>query len=112
MTIGVPGNVPYVITVGAMSDNYTPADRSDDFLTSFSAAGPTVEGFVKPDVVAPGGHIMGIMPANARIALDYPELPPWRRLLHDVRHVTGDGRCQRHRRHDAAARRKPDAGRC
>ena len=24
MTIGVPGNVPYVITVGAMSDNYTP----------------------------------------------------------------------------------------
>ena len=23
MTIGVPGNVPYVITVGAMSDNYT-----------------------------------------------------------------------------------------
>ena len=24
MTIGVPGNVPYVITVGAMSDNWTP----------------------------------------------------------------------------------------
>ena len=24
MTIGVPGNVPYVITVGAMSDNFTP----------------------------------------------------------------------------------------
>ena len=23
MTIGVPGNVPYVITVGAMSDNST-----------------------------------------------------------------------------------------
>ena len=25
MTIGVPGNVPYVITVGAMSDNFTPS---------------------------------------------------------------------------------------
>ena len=24
MTIGVPGNVPYVITVGAMTDNVTP----------------------------------------------------------------------------------------
>ncbi len=24
MTIGVPGNVPYVITVGALTDNYTP----------------------------------------------------------------------------------------
>ncbi len=25
MTVGVPGNVPYVITVGAVSDNYTPS---------------------------------------------------------------------------------------
>ena len=33
MSIGVPGNVPYVLTVGAMSDNYTPADGSDDTLT-------------------------------------------------------------------------------
>ena len=24
MSVGVPGNVPYIITVGAMSDNYTP----------------------------------------------------------------------------------------
>ena len=56
MTIGVPGNVPYIITVGAMTDNYTPADGTDDFLASFSAAGPTVEGFVKPELVAPGGR--------------------------------------------------------
>ena len=55
MKIGVPGNNPYVITVGAMTDNYTPTDPSDDYLASFSAAGPTVEGFVKPDIVAPGG---------------------------------------------------------
>ena len=33
MTIGVPGNVPYVITVGAMSDNYTPSQPGDDFVT-------------------------------------------------------------------------------
>ena len=54
MTIGVPGNVPYVMTVGAMTDNFTPADGSDDHWRSFSSAGPTVEGFVKPEVVAPG----------------------------------------------------------
>ncbi|MCP4304389.1 MAG: S8 family serine peptidase [bacterium] len=42
MTIGVPGNIPYIITVGAMSDNYTPANDSDDYLASFSSAGPTV----------------------------------------------------------------------
>jgi serine protease AprX len=46
MTIGVPGNVPYVITVGAITDYGTPFYAEDDQLTSFSAAGPTVEGFV------------------------------------------------------------------
>ena len=39
MTIGVPGNVPYIVTVGAMTDNSTPADGSDDVLVSFSSAG-------------------------------------------------------------------------
>jgi len=38
MTIGVPGNVPYVITVGAMTDSVTPIDWTDDALASFSAA--------------------------------------------------------------------------
>ncbi len=69
MTIGVPGNVPYVITVGAMTDRYTPSDGTDDKLASFSAAGPTFEGFAKPDVVAPGGHLSGIMDKNRTIPL-------------------------------------------
>ncbi|MBU2968040.1 S8 family peptidase [Pseudoalteromonas sp. C2R02] len=73
MSIGVPGNNPYIITVGAMTDNYTPDDRSDDKLTSFSSAGPTVEGFVKPDLVAPGGHMRGLLPANTRLARSHPE---------------------------------------
>jgi serine protease AprX len=73
MTIGVPGNVPYIITVGAMTDDYTPEDRSDDRLTVFTAAGPTQEGFVKPDLVAQGGHIRGVMPKNAHIPMTYPQ---------------------------------------
>ena len=94
MTIGVPGNVPYVITVGAMTDNYTPADSSDDVLASFSSAGPTVEGFVKPEVVAPGGHMLGLMRNSTVIATKHrssitalstsrcrvhPSPPPWSR---------------------------------
>jgi subtilisin family serine protease len=71
-SITVPGNVPYVITVGAMTDNFTPADPADDRLASFSAAGPTYEGFVKPEVVAPGGHIWSLMPTHARIAQEHP----------------------------------------
>ena len=61
MSIGVPGNNPYVITVGAFTDNYTPNDWGDDYITPFSAAGPTLDGFVKPDVVAPGAHIVSTM---------------------------------------------------
>lgn len=72
-TIGVPGNVPYVVTVGAMTDNRTPLDPSDDYLTTFSAAGPTYEGFVKPEVVAPGGHVLGLMGRGSTIPQNHPE---------------------------------------
>ncbi|MGB8693966.1 MAG: S8 family peptidase [Steroidobacteraceae bacterium] len=72
-TITVPGNVPYVITVGAMTDNYTPANTADDRLASFSSTGPTFEGFVKPEIVAPGGHVTGIMNKTGTIAHAHPE---------------------------------------
>src|SRR5258706_10631666 len=68
MTIDVPGNVPYVITTGALTDNYTPYNGSDDRLASFSSAGPTFEGFVKPELVAPGGHMVASMSRNSYLA--------------------------------------------
>ncbi len=73
MTIGVPGNNPYVITVGAFTDNYTPNDWSDDYIAPFSAAGPTLDGFVKPDVVAPGAHMLSPMPKNSYLAHLYKD---------------------------------------
>ena len=73
MTIGVPGNNPYVITVGAMTDSYTPYDPTDDVLASFSSAGPTHEGFIKPEIVAPGGHVLGLMAKESQIAEDHPD---------------------------------------
>lgn len=73
MTVGVPGNVPYVISVGAMSDNGTAGNLTDDFLTSFSSVGPTVEGFIKPEMVAPGGHLLGIVGPNTTLAQHYPQ---------------------------------------
>lgn len=68
MTISVPGNNPYVITVGAFTDNFTPSDWGDDYITPFSAAGPTYDAFTKPDVVAPGGHIISTMPSSSYLA--------------------------------------------
>jgi serine protease AprX len=72
-TVGVPGNVPYVITVGAMTDSFTAGNLEDDRLASFSSTGPTFEGFVKPDLVAPGGHIVGTMTKSQKIGSDHPE---------------------------------------
>ncbi len=72
MTIGVPGNVPYIITVGAMTDSYTDG-KYDDKLATFSAAGPTVEAFVKPEIVAPGGHLSGLMAFDSQIVQQHPE---------------------------------------
>ncbi len=73
MTIGVPGNLPYVITVGAVTDNYTPNGPADDYVASFSSTGPTYEGFIKPEVLAPGGHMIGMMPPHGWLWLEYPE---------------------------------------
>jgi serine protease AprX len=72
MSIGVPGNNPYVITVGALTDAYTPTDWADDYVPTFSAAGPTYEGFVKPDLVAPGGHVVGLMSDKCELAKEHP----------------------------------------
>jgi serine protease AprX len=73
MTIGVPGNNPYVITVGAFTDNFTPNDWSDDYLTPFSAAGPTLDGFVKPDVLAPGAHMVSTISPSGYLGRSHPE---------------------------------------
>ncbi len=72
MTIGVPGNVPYVVTVGAVTDNYQPLQPQKYTLASFSAAGPTYEGFVKPEVVSMGGHLRAYAPDDGTLALEFP----------------------------------------
>jgi len=68
MTIGVPGNNPYVITAGAFTDAYTPLDFNDDYLAPFSAAGPTLDAFVKPDILAPGAHMVSTMMPSSYLA--------------------------------------------
>lgn len=49
-TIGTPGVSLKVITIGASDDN--------DNVADFSSRGPTVDGFEKPDIVAPGVKII------------------------------------------------------
>ena len=73
LSIGVPGNTPYVITVGAFTDNFTPTNFGDDYIPPFSAAGPTLDAFVKPDLIAPGAHIGSLMKNNSYLAKEYPD---------------------------------------
>ncbi|MEA2244057.1 MAG: hypothetical protein QOD24_3613, partial [Solirubrobacteraceae bacterium] len=52
-----PGNDPYVISVGA-TDEIDTLDPGDDTIAPFSSRGITQDGVAKPDVVAPGAHIL------------------------------------------------------
>ncbi len=55
-----PGNDPYVITVGAVDDQGT-RSPVDDVETSWSSRGDTQDGVAKPDVLAPGNHIVSTL---------------------------------------------------
>jgi len=52
-----PANDPYVITVGAVDDQGNKG-TGNDLMTSWSSRGTTQDGFVKPDILAPGAHIV------------------------------------------------------
>ena len=73
MTIGSPGNQPHIITVGAVTDSWTPNTRDDDYIPDFSSRGPTLAGHVKPDIVALGGHMTGLICPESDLATEQPE---------------------------------------
>jgi serine protease AprX len=62
-----PGNDPYVITVGAVDDQGT-SDNSDDVVAGWSSQGTTQDGVAKPDVVAPGAHIVSTLAPGSDFA--------------------------------------------
>jgi serine protease AprX len=55
-----PANDPYVITVGGVDENGSD-NPSGDTIATWSSLGTTQDGFQKPDVYAPGDHIVSVL---------------------------------------------------
>jgi serine protease AprX len=70
-TINTPGFDPLVITVGAINDVGT-TSRSDDQYAEYTSRGPTVNGFIKPDIAAPGSNITSLLAPNSTLAQQFP----------------------------------------
>ncbi len=62
-----PANDPYVITVGAVDENGN-SNPANDTIASWSSQGTTQDGFQKPDVYAPGAHIVSVLAPNSAFA--------------------------------------------
>jgi serine protease AprX len=70
-SITKPADDPWVVTVGATDDRGT-AGVSDDLLPDFSGRGPTAHGLAKPDVVAPGAHVISLRAPGSTIDTQFP----------------------------------------
>jgi len=58
-SVTAPATDPFVIAVGSYKDNGSPSS-DDNELSTFTGRGPTLDGFAKPDTLAPGEHILGL----------------------------------------------------
>jgi subtilisin family serine protease len=62
-TVGEPATSPYVIAVGALTSRFVSGDVRSFIdlgkIAYFSSRGPTRDGRLKPEVVAPGYYVLG-----------------------------------------------------
>lgn len=79
-----PANDPFVITVGAFDDRGT-YDRGDDAVADWSSRGVTFDGYVKPEIVAPGVGVVSTLARHSVFARDH------RSAVVDREYITLDG---------------------
>lgn len=70
--LSAPANDPFVITVGA-NDVAGTVPVADDFPAPWSSYGSTLDGFLKPEVSAPGRMLIGAVPATSTLARERPD---------------------------------------
>jgi serine protease AprX len=62
-SVTAPASDPFVVSVGSFNDKGT-ASALDDVFSSFTGRGPTLDGFAKPDTLAPGEHVASLRAAG------------------------------------------------
>lgn len=70
-TIAAPGFDPTILTIGALDDANT-IPRSDDRYAAYTSRGPTIDGFIKPDLAVPGTGIISLLSPHSRLAAQFP----------------------------------------
>jgi serine protease AprX len=71
-TVTAPGNDPLLLSVGGLDEGGT-ATHSDDVVGTWSGRGPTWQGVSKPDLVAPGGHVVSLRSPGSVVDTTYPQ---------------------------------------
>ena len=74
-TISTPGADPFIITAGSFDDQGT-RNEQDDRPSAFSSRGPTMDGFTKPDVLAPGRRVVSLRSNGSQAAPLQPDVDP------------------------------------
>jgi serine protease AprX len=70
-SVDLPGNDPTLMTAGAVEDMGTP-DVGDDTVPSWTSRGPSRFGAAKPDVAAPGVHLVSLRAPGSQIDRENP----------------------------------------
>jgi serine protease AprX len=71
--VHAPGNDPFVITVGALDLGAAGADTTDDVAAPWSSYGYTADGFLKPELSAPGRYVVAPVPDGAALKTLRPD---------------------------------------
>lgn len=85
-TIGAPGTAKNILTVGASENNRPDQGAQGDdpnTIAGFSSRGPTADGRIKPDVVAPGTWVLSVRAAQA------PDSSFWGNFNQDYAYMGG-----------------------
>ena len=71
-TVTAPGNDPLLLSVGGLDEAGT-ASHKDDVVGAWSGRGPTWQGDAKPDLVAPGAHVVSLRSPGSAVDTAYPQ---------------------------------------